>query len=121
MENIVKKLVIIFFQLFIAINVYAQLGDGMLSVEAKIEGFIIRKQIDSANFYISQQPTNSYLKTLDKIANKKASYSNYYSFISKVGNRTDIDYIDVSNYINLIKPPDNPDSLVYDYVKIKPI
>ena len=119
MKNIVNRVVIILVLLFIVISVNAQKDDFDLSINNKIESNIISKQLDSAKFYISKQPSNPYLKTLDKISKGKADYADYYNFISNLGNRSDIDYIDISSYINLIIVPDHPDSLVYDYVKIK--
>ena len=119
MKYIKKAVVIIVLQLFVTMCIYGQSKDDNVSFINKIEDYILSKKLDSASFYLSKKPLNLYLKSLDRMTKGKPNYKDYYDFISNLGNRSDIDYIDVSNFINLIKVPDYPDSLVYDFVKIK--
>ena len=87
----------------------------------KIEDFILNQQLDSASFYLAKQKESNYIKILDKIvANNDATYSDYYQFISKVGNRPRLEYNKISNFINqTIKTPNNENDINSDFIEIK--
>ncbi|MFI1772300.1 sensor histidine kinase [Thalassobellus citreus] len=91
------------------------------SIINKIEIFILNNQLDSVLNVISQQKKTPYIESLNRIyKNENPSYIDYYEFISSLGNRHEVDYIDVSNYINSnINPPEDKDYIDLDYVNIK--
>ncbi|WP_341216687.1 sensor histidine kinase [uncultured Wocania sp.] len=118
MSNVFKTSILIITQLLLVISFYAQ--NNSENLNNKIENFIISKQIDSVKSYISKQTQKSYGKLLNRIVQNKASNSDYFQFISNIYNRTDLNYQDVSNYINTtIKASVNLKEIDYDFVKIK--
>lgn len=91
------------------------------SLVNKIERFILNGQIDSISFFITKQKNTPYIQVLNKIyKNTNPSYSDYYKFISNLGNNPEVNYESVSNYINTyIKPPKNKKNINLNYVNIK--
>lgn len=89
----------------------------------KIENYILKSELDSSYHNLSLLKNTfkePYLDNLERISTKKASYYDYYAFISKVGNRTNLDYTELSDYINnTIHEPSKKGSINLDYVKLK--
>ena len=87
----------------------------------KVEKFILKFKKDSAVHYLNKIENES-----DKIFLKKIiladdlSYDDYYDFIAKLTRREDVDYVELTNYINKeIKEPKNYTTLNRNYFNIK--
>lgn len=91
------------------------------SIVNKIEYFILNEQLDSVSSYITKTKQTSYIEVLNRIYKKdEPTYSDYNKFISSVGNNPEVNYADVSEYINNnIELPKNRQNINLDYVTIK--
>lgn len=88
-------------------------------VLAKIEDYILSGHKDSALLFIAKQKPDNYLSSLDRISSGKANYTDFQNYLTRIENRADILYQDVSDYIDSeIKKPSNLDKIDLDYVNI---
>ena len=122
-----KKLLFLILLIIFSNSIEAQtINDSVLDkniVIQKIENYILKNELDSSFQTVSKLKytfKEPYLDNLEKISTKKGSYYDYYIFISKVGNRSNIDYTELSEYINNnIQEPSQKGSINLDYVKLK--
>lgn len=120
-----KKVLLLYFFLSSALALYAQ--PHTENKETKplihaIEDFILSKQLDSAAYYIDTVKNKTdYTSLLLAIINgEKLSYRAHQTFIDNTSKRYDIDYIDVSDYINtFIQTPEDVNQINVDYAKLK--
>ncbi len=120
-----KKVLLLYFFLSSALALYAQ--PHTENKETKplihaIEDFILSKQLDSAAYYIDTVKNKTdYTSLLLAIVNgEKLSYRAHQTFIDNTSKRYDIDYIDVSDYINtFIQTPEDVNQINVDYAKLK--
>jgi two-component sensor histidine kinase len=91
------------------------------SILSRIEYLIINQELDSVAFLISSQKPTPYLQSLNRIyKNNNPSYKDYYEFISRIGDKPEVNYIDVSNFIKKhIVSPKNKQEINLDFVRIK--
>lgn len=118
--NIILKLLTILFFVFNSSHAQEVLTIND-SVTGKIESYILYNKKDSLSSLFELQKTSPYLQSLKRIYTKdKPTYSDYYAFVSNLGNHPEVNYTDVSNYINKhILQPKNKQSIDLDYVNIK--
>ena len=90
------------------------------SITNKTESYILYRQLDSVSNLIPKLDKTSYVEGLIRIyKNDKPTYSDYYEFVSSLADQPEIDFRDVSNYINTnIKEPAITDYINLDYVNI---
>ncbi|MCX7551884.1 sensor histidine kinase [Xanthomarina sp. F2636L] len=121
-----KKLILVFLiVLFPSIHILSQpVKERNKSKDSiyKIEDFILTKQLDSATYFIALIKNKTpYLDLLSNIAfEKKLDYKAHYKFIVRVSNRKNVNYNQVSNYINTyIKAPKSNHDINLEYANIK--
>lgn len=113
-----KLLYVIF--LFIFINNLQGQEKNKNYYSNKVEEFILEKKLDFASYFLDSIANQSYKKSLSKfVAGSKITYAEYYTLISRLGNRQSIKYNKISNFINseVIEPSDKNINL--DYTEIK--
>lgn len=86
----------------------------------KVEEFILEKKLDSAKYYLDSITNITSKTTLHKFLKKgNLSYHDYYTFISRLGNRQSIAYKKISDFINSeIKEP-TAQNINLHYAEIK--
>ncbi len=111
----------LFFNLFFILFLFGSGFAQKITPEIQVENAILLKKQDSAMYYLHQLPDTEYKKSLQKIIkNNNPSYKDYYKFTSKVCNRREFNYVEMSNYINsTIRTPLNKVKIDLDYVRIK--
>jgi len=91
-----------------------------LSVK-KIENYIFSNTKDSISILIKSLPQTDYIQSLKRIyKNENPTYKDYYDFIIKTGNRSDLTFEVVSDFINSrVKTPSDRKKIDLIYVEIK--
>ena len=86
----------------------------------KVEEFVLEKKIDSARYFLDSISETSYKNTLNRFIKKEnLSYKEYYTFISRLGNRQSVKYKKISDFIDQeIKVPSSK-KINLDYAEIK--
>lgn len=117
----IKTLIANIILLMLTENSFAlQNRDSLLTDDlVKIEDYILGNNNDSAMLLIAKQKSSAYILDLKRISTGTASYSEYQKFITRLENRDDIYYKDVSDFIDeVIKQPANTKVIDLDYVDI---
>lgn len=109
------------FLFFVFLNVTAKLYASDTSVNETVEKYIIENKLDSASYYLKKVEKGVYYNLYSKLINKEpVSYSELYTFVSRLGNRHSVNYEIVSEFINnQIQEPTNEKEIDLDYVEIK--
>jgi hypothetical protein len=95
------KLFLKVFILFLFFDSFGQTDTININYTNKTEEFILYNKLDSAKHYIRKIDKGAYKDVLNRIINKEeVSYKEYYQFTSYLGNRHEINYEKVSNYID---------------------
>ena len=115
------KFILRLFLLLFSVYTTAQVEEAKKKDKIKVEEFIIENKLDSASYYLNKlekdYDTEIYTQL---IKGKQIPYSDFYSFISKVGNRHFLTYDKVSNYVNrFLKAPTDAKKINLDYIEIK--
>tara|TARA_R110002126_G_scaffold97803_1_gene227560 strand:+ start:20661 stop:22580 length:1920 start_codon:yes stop_codon:yes gene_type:complete len=115
-----KLLVQLFLFLFSAYT-SAQITLSNEKIKTKIEKYILENKTDSVRHYLKQIENDADTEIYNNlINNQEISYSDFYSFVSKIGNRRLINFEKVSDFINSrVKQPINQKKINLEYVKIK--
>jgi len=87
----------------------------------KIEQFLISTQLDSVKHYLEFQKPSHYVRLLSDITNDKdLDYTEYQTFLDSLSRRLDINYLEVSDFINRrVAVPSSSDIVAIKYTKIK--
>lgn len=116
--NLTLKLFLFLFTFYISAQVEPLSQE---KIKSKIEVFIIENKLDSVNHYLKQLEKDYDTEIYNKLINdKQISYSDFYSFISRQGNKHSLDYNKVSDFINnYLKEPTDSKKIDLVYVEIK--
>lgn len=115
------KLLLNFFLLVFSICTVAQNSTSKENLQSKVEEFILHHKNDSVLYYLDKIESTSLKELYKKLINKEQiTYSAFYSFISRQGNKHSLDYDYVSNFINnYLEEPKDTKKINLDYVEIK--
>lgn len=115
------KLLLQLFLLLFSVHTSAQITLPTEKIKTKIEKYILENKSDSVHYYLKQIENDKDTEIYSNlINNQEISYSDFYSFVSKIGNRRLISFEKVSDFINSrVKQPINQKKINLEYVKIK--
>ncbi|GGG94229.1 hypothetical protein GCM10011416_09420 [Polaribacter pacificus] len=116
------RLFLLFFYSYTTAQVVLPKISELPETKIKIEKFIIESQLDSASYYLRQLEEDDYDKEIytELIEGNQISYKDFYSFVSRLGNRRSLYYDKVSDFINrFLIPPTDTKKINLDYVEIK--
>jgi two-component system, sensor histidine kinase PdtaS len=115
------KLLLQLFLLLFSVHTSAQITLPTEKIKTKIEKYILENKTDSVHYYLKQIENDKDTEIYSNlINNQEISYSDFYSFVSKIGNRRLISFEKVSDFINSrVKQPINQKKINLEYVKIK--
>ena len=86
---------------------------------SRIESFIINEQYSQALTLLGKQKPDGYTTILQRICNKKASYTDYYTFLKNVEISSKSDFLKLDNFLNKVITVPSTNHLNLDYVKIR--
>ena len=110
----------IFFVFFSITTVFSQTQ--IKKQYEQIEDFVLKQQIDSAQFYLNKlKEPSDYAKLIEKvISSESVTYKEYNQFLARLWNRPGINFNEVSDYINSnIEGPSNFKELDPEYIELK--
>ena len=115
------KFILQLFLLLFSVHTSAQITLPTEKIKTKIEKYILENKTDSVHYYLKQIENDKDTEIYSNlINNQEISYSDFYSFVSKIGNRRLISFEKVSDFINSrVKQPINQKKINLEYVKIK--
>lgn len=87
----------------------------------KAEECIITNKLDSATYFLNKLENTSDTSFLKRLIKKEnLTYADYYQFTANLAKRENVDYLEISKYINReVKEPINPKKIDVDYFNIK--
>lgn len=110
----------IFFVFFSITTVFSQTQ--IKKQYEQIEDFVLKQQIDSAQFYLNKlKEPSDYAKLIEKvISSESLTYKEYNQFLARLWNRPGINFNEVSNFVNsTIEPPTNFKEIDPEYIELK--